>query len=608
VSDPRSPSGWRAGRRLASFRPGYYFGGGLVWVAWFIVPLATGLILKALFDRISGERPLDVGAALWLCVALVAVEAVRGGLIWLMLNVWPYWWNSMSTLIRTNVLRSILTAPGPASTRLPASSGEAVSRFRDDVEDLVLMTDIGIDVAASSVFAVAALAIMWSIDPAITLVLVLPLLAAIVATRALSNVIKRWHTEARTLGAEVTAFVGDMFAGVLAVKTSGAEAAALERLRHHNRVRRHAAVRDRLALDMLDTVTGSTVEISTGLVLLLAAPAMSRGEFTVGDLALFTSYVGWLTVFPRLVGRGLYRLRQGGVAAGRLGRLMTEDETPDDVFAHRTLWLRSAPPPAPPPPALDEPLHRLDVAGLACRHTDSERGIKGIDLRLEAGSFTVVTGAVGAGKTTLVRALLGLLPRESGTIAWNGEPVEDPGSFLVPPRAAYAGQLPRLFSATLEENLRLGWPAGADNLATALHLAALDRDVAAMPQGLDTIVGPRGVRLSGGQVQRATAARALIRTPELLVVDDLSSALDVETETLLWNRLADAAGNGRGPGAVLVVSHRKAALERADQVLVLDQGRMVGCGPLDELLATCAEMQRLWAEELVVEAEEELSA
>jgi ATP-binding cassette subfamily B protein len=608
VSDPRSPSGWRAGRRLASFRPGYYFGGGLVWVAWFAVPLATGLILKALFDRVSGEQPLDVGAALWLCVALVAVEAVRGGLIWLMLNVWPYWWNSISTLIRTNVLRSILTAPGPASTRLPSSSGEAVSRFRDDVEDLVLMTDIGVDVAASSVFAAAALAIMWSIDPAITLVLVLPLLAAIVATRALSNVIKRWHTEARTLGAEVTAFVGDMFAGVLAVKTSGAEAAALERLRHHNRVRRHAAVRDRLALDMLDTVTGSTVEISTGLVLLVAAPAMSRGEFTVGDLALFTSYVGWLTVFPRLVGRGLYRLRQGGVAAGRLGRLMTADETPDDVFTHRTLWLRSAPPAAPPPLALDEPLHRLDVAGLACRHTDSERGIEGIDLRLEAGSFTVVTGAVGAGKTTLVRALLGLVPRASGTIAWNGQPVEDPGSFLVPPRAAYAGQLPRLFSATLEENLRLGWPAGADDLAAALHLAALDRDVAAMPQGLDTIVGPRGVRLSGGQVQRATAARALIRTPELLVVDDLSSALDVETETLLWSRLADAAGNGHGPNTVLVVSHRKAALERADQVLVLDQGRMVGCGPLDELLATCAEMQRLWAEELVVEAEEELSA
>jgi ATP-binding cassette subfamily B protein len=286
---------------------------------------------------------------------------------------------------------------------------------------------------------------------------------------------------------------------------------------------------------------------------------------------------------------------------------MSDDESPEDVFAHRRLWLRTAPPAAPRRPALGEGLHLLELAGLSSRHPDSERGIEDIGFRLEAGSFTVVTGAVGAGKTTLVRTLLGLLPRRSGTIAWNGEPVDDPGSFLVPPRAAYAGQLPRLFSATLEENLRLGWQVGDDDLATALHLAALDRDVAAMPQGLDTIVGPRGVRLSGGQVQRATAARALVRAPELLVVDDLSSALDVETETLLWSRLAGAAGNGRGPGAVLVVSHRKAALERADQIVVLDEGRMVGCGRLDELLATCTEMQRLWAEELVVEAEEELA-
>jgi ATP-binding cassette subfamily B protein len=112
------------------------------------------------------------------------------------------------------------------------------------------------------------------------------------------------------------------------------------------------------------------------------------------------------------------------------------------------------------------------------------------------------------------------------------------------------------------------------------------------------------VRLSGGQVQRATAARALVRSPELLVVDDLSSALDVETEELLWRRLAEAAAQGAGPETLLVVSHRAAALRRADQVVVLDRGRVAGCGRLDELLDSCAEMRRLWTEELVVEAEE----
>src|SRR5205085_10573736 len=116
-------------------------------------------------------------------------------------------------------------------------------------------------------------------------------------------------------------------------------------------------------------------------------------------------------------------------------------------------------------------------------------------------------------------------------------------------------------SATLEENLLLGWPATGLALTEALRLAALDRDIEEMRDGLDTVVGPRGVRLSGGQVQRATAARALVRQPELLVVDDLSSALDVETEERLWSRVAAS-----GELTCLVVSHRRAALGRADQV------------------------------------------
>lgn len=585
----------RVATRLAAFDLRRYLVGALLWLPVHVLPLAGGLVLQRVFDQISGHEPAALRATLWWCAAFVGVELVRGVVIVVAWTYGVYWWCAAATLLRSNVLRSVLTARGPAAARLPHSPGEAVARLRDDVADTVDFTDESVSLMGTTLFALVALPIMASVDPVITLVLVLPMIAVGVLSRSLRRVIARLHGRARRLGAAVTAYVGEVFGGVLAIKTAGAEAAALERLRAHNRRRRAAAVRDRMATDLLDATTSTTVELSIGLVLLLAAPAMRGGDFTVGDLALFTSYIGWLTALPRSIGTILYRLPQAAVATERLSALMAPHEDAATLARGDGVRLHRDPPPAPPPPRHSGPLRVLEARGLTVHGL-----LHDVDVRLERGSFTVVTGAVGAGKTTLVRALLGLLPLDAGTIAWNGTPVADPGTFLVPGRAAYAGQVPRLFSATLRENLLLGRPESDDDVRRALELAAFERDLAELPDGLGTVVGPRGVRLSGGQAQRVTAARALVRDPDLLLVDDLSSALDVETERLLWERIA-----GDGPPTVLVVSHRQAALERADQVIVLDGGRVAGRGRLPDLLAHCPEMRRLWHAELVREATED---
>ena len=159
----------------------------------------------------------------------------------------------------------------------------------------------------------------------------------------------------------------------------------------------------------------------------------------------------------------------------------------------------------------------------------------------------MITGRVGAGKTTLLRVLLGLLPMDGGEIRWNGEVVEDPGAFFVPPRSAYTAQVPRLFSNSLRNNILMGLDADDETLMQAIRQAVMEADLAELESGLDTQVGPKGVKLSGGQIQRTAAARMFVRDPELLVFDDLSSALDVETEQALWERLFDGVMGARPP-------------------------------------------------------------
>ena len=162
---------------------------------------------------------------------------------------------------------------------------------------------------------------------------------------------------------------------------------------------------------------------------------------------------------------------------------------------------------------------------------------------------------------------------------------------MVPPRTAYTPQVPQLFSMTLRENLLLGLDASPDELAAAIRTATMERDLEAMPDGLNTMIGPRGVRLSGGQVQRSAAARMLVRSPDLYLFDDLSSALDVETEKILWDRLfADDTD-----ATALVVSHRKPALRRASRVIVMRDGRIEASGTAEDLLDSSVEFRRLWS-------------
>jgi len=558
---------WGLAWRVAQHRPREFWLGWFLFVVFFTMPAITGYLLASGYGAL--ERG-DSTETIWWSVAIAASETVRMVAIHHGALIWTRVWLHMQTLLRANMLSAQMASGGVHAGQPVGSAGSAVTHFRDDTEDVANLVDGIVDISGGLVFTVIAGFVLGAADANAALVLVFPLMAVALVTRVLDTRIKEFRAADREATERVTGLLGDIMAAATTVKVNAAAEPMLARLRVLVDRRRNTAVRDRVLDEGVMAFSQGAADVGLGLVLLVSAGAIASGAFDLATLALFTAYLGWLSFLPRMVGRVLARRKQAGVAFARMSALVADADARNTVRA-RTLPIDPRDHRARPEVARPErvPLERLDVEGLSVAY-DDRRVLHDVSFTVGRGEFVVITGPVGAGKSTLLRALLGLAWQAdvTGSIRWNGTEVDDRSAFLVPPNAAFLSQVPQLISDSVADNVSLG-PADPDALVRAFRLAAIGDDIAEMPDGAATLIGPRGLRLSGGQRQRLATARALVHAPELVVLDDLSSALDVETEVQLWGNLADAGMT------VIAVSHRAVAFDRADQVLRLDAGRLM---------------------------------
>ncbi|MTK01884.1 ABC transporter ATP-binding protein [Micromonospora sp. CP22] len=495
----------------------------------------------------------------WLPALGIAVGLVVGIPSYYWTHLWfPAWWVRQMLRISARLVYG-QTGPRRVSRHTPA---EVVAQG-GDTERVVQLADNVLDQTVGLVLLVAMTLITDSVVPGLFFLGTMVLSG--VAATAFGPRLERAARETVTARAAFATALVSTLSAARTVKLAGATRPVLTHLANLDTVRSERQ-RHEIAVQVW---ARSTPALASGLLpigvwALFLAGGLSTGATLVAVATLGAArWFAWTTA--SLISQ---------VPSARVWTRRTAEMTGIEAYSARVpgvdLAAGTAPAPTTPPRT---PLRRLELVGFGVRHTDGFTAVRDVDLTVQRGQLVLVVGPVGSGKSSLLRALAGIAPH-TGVLTWNGEPVTEPELFLRPNQVGYVGQLPRVLSGTVADNITLGHQVDA---AHAVSTAQLEPDLAATGSGLGLLIGHKGTRLSGGQLQRLALARALAPRTELLVADDVSSALDVTTELALWQALRD-----RGVTVVGSTSKR-AALVRADHVVVLVGGTVAAQGPWRDL-------------------------
>ena len=381
--------------RLIRFSPLLYGLSFIFSLAYYSLPLLIGLIIREFFNTLTGETP--VGFDLWTLVILflgtqLTIQICEQSYA----ATYAYFEGKLQTLIRRNLFKSLLKDADIHSVQNP---GEIINRFDDDTQGAVAPITIVIELSGHALSALIALVVLLRVNAFITLFAFLPMIAIVALTNGLGQRIQTYRRINREATGRVTGFLGELFGAAQAIKVATTEANAVHHFDGLSEAKRKAVVKENLFNQLLASMNSTTINLAMGVILILAGEMMRDGVFTVGDFALFVNYIalGQVSVlgFANWLGRLLAAFKQADVSLKRLYEL-TADNTQEKLLRLGPVYLRGSFPNVPfIVKNRSHRLNRLEVEGLTYHYPDTGRGIENINLSLEAGTVTVITGRVG---------------------------------------------------------------------------------------------------------------------------------------------------------------------------------------------------------------------